>query len=103
MMMACCRLIVIFLLTNMNVCESCDSINLYTWAGTDPAYRDAAAPENASESLLTCGRWCIENHNCVLLTWSPGSCWQVDRCGTQVVTETVYDLKRDRAGWYLNL
>ena len=98
-MVVCFRLVVIILFTNISGCESCDLLYLNKWAGTHDIYREAASSEHASKSLLTCSQWCIENPSCLLLSWSPGSCWQVGYCGTQIVTEIVYNVGKEGTGW----
>ena len=100
--MACYLLIIIILSMNMIVCESCNSLYLNKWTGTGPAFLDIPAPANASKSLSTCARWCIENPSCMMLSWSPGLCWQVGYCGTEISTGLVYDLKKDSVGVYLH-
>ena len=100
MMAAYYWFVAIALLTNSIGSEGCDSLYLRERNGAVIVYRDTAAPENASKSLSACGRWCIENPSCVMLSWSPGSCWQVGYCGTQIVKNTVYNLMEDRNGSY---
>ena len=100
--MACYMLVAIILFMNTIVCDSCNSFYLNKWTGAGPVFRDIPAPGNASKSLSTCARWCIENLSCMMLSWSPGLCWQVGYCGIQIETGLVYDLKKDCVGWYLH-
>ena len=90
-----------FLLVLVVICsviassESCDSAYLSKNEGEGPFYRQAEAPESASKSLYACSRWCSDKANCLLFSWSPGQCCLVGLCGTDVVTGTVFELKKD--------
>ena len=95
MKMVWCRLMYVILGPFIIVCESCDSFDFIKWERNYPVYHEMKAPGVASTSLFTCSRWCMDRSSCMLLSWSPGSCWQVGPCGTLNVTGTVYDLKKD--------
>ena len=104
--MARCRLVPMILdgfkiILFIYVCESCDSFHLNKWKGIGPIYRETEGPANTLKSLSACSRWCMEKPSCVLLSWTPGSCWQVGLCGTLNVTGTVYDIKKKPIGWYM--
>ena len=82
-------------------CESCGSIYLNKWVGVNNIYHEVEAPDAASISLFTCSEWCMEKSSCMLMSWTPSSCWQVGCCGNLKVTGKVYDLKKDPVGRYL--
>ena len=92
--MAQCRLLLVIVYTRIIVCKSCDSFYVSKWKGTGPTYRQIEASTIASKSLHSCTRWCVEKPSCILLSWGPGSCWQVGFCGTRNVTEMVFDPKK---------
>ena len=98
-----CRLVLIILcghaiILYISVCKSCDSIYLNEWVGIGPIYRETEGPENVSKSLSACSQWCMEKPSCMLLSWDPGSCWEVRLCGTVIETGLVYDLKKEPGG-----
>ena len=93
-----CGLSPIILGSFIIVCESCDPIYLIKWKGKDLIHHEIEAPGKAATSLCTCSRWCLDKPSCMLLSWSPGTCWQVGLCGTLSVTGTVYTLKKDPIG-----
>ena len=98
-----CRLLLIVVGKRIG-CESCGPIYLNKWEGVGTIYHVVEAPKTASISLYACSRWCMEKSNCMILSWSPGSCWQVGHCGTANVTGKVYDLHKDAiSGWCLKL
>ena len=82
----------------ISVCYSCDSFYLTKWKGPEPPYYLTQGPANASKSPYACSQWCIEEPGCMLLSWTPGSCWKVGLCGTPDVTGTLYYLKKEPVG-----
>ena len=104
MKMLWCRLLPFILGAFIISCEGCNSFELIKWKGNNPVYHQIEAPGTASKALFTCSRWCMEKSSCTLLSWSPGSCWQVGLCGSLNVTGAVYDLKKHFVvGRYLSL
>ena len=104
--MAVCCLLVISLygfaiILRISMCKSCDSFYLNKWEEAGPLYRETEGSAKASKSLFVCSLWCAEKSSCTLMSWTPGSCWQVRPCGTLIVTGSVYDLKKGPVGWYL--
>ena len=93
--MKCCVLVFI-LCTYITICKSCDSFHFCIWEGECPVYLQRKAPGNMSKSLYACSRWCFENTTCILLSWDPGSCWQVGFSGFVGVTERVYKIRNDQ-------
>ena len=91
----------IYISTRAILCHSCDSFYLSKLSKMRPVYHETEALQSASKSLSACSRWCFDEPSCMLLSWTPGACWQVGYCGTVNVTGAVYGLKKDLIGGYL--
>ena len=57
--------------------KSCSTVELLRWTNGSDLHQYKQAPVVAVEYLNYCANWCMATQHCVMLTWSPGTCWQV--------------------------
>ena len=71
--------------------KSCNTAELLIWTNGSYLHQYKQAPVVAAEYLSSCASWCMATDHCVMLTWSPGTCWQVAPIGIgEPVLGTVY-------------
>ena len=77
---------------------TCDQIILSKRTDGPPLYQTQQYSVDASGSLLSCSRWCVETDSCEAISWEPSRCIQVDNNENSgaVVNTSVYVVPKAR-------